>query len=109
EYRKGGKLSQVFCKREVILSAGAIASPKLLMLSGIGPAEVLRSHDIEVVADSPNVGQGLQEHLYTIMTHLLSIPTLTREVSPWGVVRHGTNFLASGRGAATSSFAAVIA
>jgi choline dehydrogenase len=109
EYRRGGKLHQVFCTREVILSGGAIASPKLLMLSGIGSAEVLRSHDIEVVADSPNVGQGLQEHLYTIMTHLLSIPTLTREVSPWGVVRHGTNFLANGRGAATSSFAAVIA
>ncbi|MEO7369414.1 MAG: GMC oxidoreductase, partial [Ilumatobacteraceae bacterium] len=50
-----------------------------------------------------------QEHLYTIMTHLLNIPTLNRELTAWGVVRHGVNFVLRGRGAATSSFAGVIA
>lgn len=52
-----------FPAREVILSAGAILSPKLLQLSGIGPADRLRSFGIEVVADSPAVGANLREHL----------------------------------------------
>ncbi|WP_223479720.1 GMC family oxidoreductase [Oricola indica] len=49
--------------REVILTAGAIGTPKLLMLSGIGPASDLRAHGIDVVRDSPNVGRNLQDHL----------------------------------------------
>ena len=108
EYRRGGRRRQSFCRREVVLSAGAIASPKLLMLSGVGPADLLRHHGIDVVAESAGVGQGLQEHLFTIMTHLLNIPTLNRELTPWGVARHGLNFLLNGTGAATSSFAAAV-
>ena len=50
-------------RREVILSAGAIGSPQLLQLSGIGPADLLREHDIPVVADLPGVGENLQDHL----------------------------------------------
>ncbi len=50
-------------RREVILSAGAIESPKLLMLSGVGPAEELRRHGLTVVADVPEVGANLQDHL----------------------------------------------
>ena len=49
--------------REVILSAGAIASPQLLQLSGLGPAALLREHGIEVLADLPGVGANLQDHL----------------------------------------------
>lgn len=48
--------------REVILSSGAIATPKILQLSGIGPAEVLRSAGVDVLVDSPNVGARLVEH-----------------------------------------------
>ncbi|XP_026725140.1 glucose dehydrogenase [FAD, quinone]-like [Trichoplusia ni] len=52
-----------YSKREVIVSAGSIAAPQLLMLSGIGPAEHLREKGITPIVDSPNVGQNLQDHV----------------------------------------------
>ncbi|WP_404788387.1 GMC family oxidoreductase [Altericista sp. CCNU0014] len=63
EYLHAGKIHQVRVNREVILSAGAIDSPKLLMLSGIGDAEHLQAMGISVVADLPGVGQNLQDHI----------------------------------------------
>ena len=50
-------------EREVVLSAGAYNSPQLLMLSGVGPAEHLRDHGVEVVLDQPAIGAGLQDHI----------------------------------------------
>ena len=63
EYLQGGKLNQVRAEREVIVSAGALQSPKVLMLSGIGPAAHLRAHGINMVNDLPGVGQNLQDHV----------------------------------------------
>jgi choline dehydrogenase len=63
EVERGGKIEVIRANREVILSASSINSPKLLMLSGIGPAAHLAEHGIEVVADRPGVGQNLQDHL----------------------------------------------
>lgn len=63
EVERGGKVEVVEANIEVILAASSINSPKLLMLSGIGPAEHLAEHGIEVVADRPGVGQNLQDHL----------------------------------------------
>ncbi|HCO56431.1 MAG TPA: choline dehydrogenase [Pelagibacterium sp.] len=63
EIERGGKIETVFADREVIVSASAINSPKLLMLSGIGPSAHLKQHGIDVVADRPGVGQNLQDHL----------------------------------------------
>src|SRR3569833_162537 len=63
EYARGGELKEAFAKREIILSAGAIQSPQLLMLSGIGPAQHLRSMGIAVIHDLPGVGENLQDHL----------------------------------------------
>ncbi|MFB4313146.1 GMC family oxidoreductase [Actinomadura sp. 21ATH] len=60
-YERRGVPVEARAQGEVILSGGAVNSPQLLMLSGIGPADHLRSHGIDVVADSP-VGQGLQDH-----------------------------------------------
>ena len=68
EYMQGGAKIQADSSREVILAAGAFNSPQLLMLSGIGPAEHLRSHGINVVADLP-VGRNLQDHLGAYMTY----------------------------------------
>jgi choline dehydrogenase len=63
EYRQGGRRKTARAAHEVIVSAGALQSPKVLMLSGIGPADHLRAHGIEVVADLPGVGQNLQDHV----------------------------------------------
>ncbi|MBP5971311.1 GMC family oxidoreductase N-terminal domain-containing protein [Brasilonema sp. CT11] len=69
EYIHQGRIHQSFVQQEVILSAGAIDSPKLLMLSGIGNAEHLRSLDIPVVVNLPGVGQNLQDHLHVAVAH----------------------------------------
>ncbi|XP_063884863.1 glucose dehydrogenase [FAD, quinone]-like [Scylla paramamosain] len=62
KYVQFGQEKQVMARREVILSAGALNSPRLLMLSGVGPAQHLRSHGIPVLLDLPGVGQNLQDH-----------------------------------------------
>jgi choline dehydrogenase len=62
-YTAGGKAFHQVATREVLLSGGAINSPQLLMLSGIGPAAHLRRHGIDVVFDAPQVGENLQDHL----------------------------------------------
>ncbi|MBD3676956.1 MAG: GMC family oxidoreductase N-terminal domain-containing protein [Rhodobacteraceae bacterium] len=62
-YRKGGQVIEAKAAREVILSAGAIGSPQILQLSGIGPADLLKDHGIEVLDDRPAIGGNLQDHL----------------------------------------------
>jgi choline dehydrogenase-like flavoprotein len=63
EYREGGQLHQLKAAREVLLCAGALQSPQLLMLSGIGPAAHLQSHGIAVAHDLPGVGRNLHDHV----------------------------------------------
>ncbi|MBT54978.1 MAG: choline dehydrogenase [Mameliella sp.] len=63
EVTRGGKVEVIRARAEVILAASAINSPKLLMLSGIGPGAHLAEHGIEVLADRAGVGQNLQDHL----------------------------------------------
>ena len=62
-YRQGNRATEVLAGREVILSAGAIQSPQILLLSGIGPAAELTRHGVPIVWDSPDVGRNLQDHL----------------------------------------------
>ncbi|MFJ9900058.1 GMC family oxidoreductase [Streptomyces sp. NPDC091280] len=69
EYVRDGTLHELRADREVIVCAGAFESPKLLMLSGIGPAAHLREHGIRCVQDLPGVGAGLQDHLFTPVCH----------------------------------------
>lgn len=63
QIRKGNRSETITANNEVILAASSINSPKLLMLSGIGPAKHLAEHGIELVADRAGVGQNLQDHL----------------------------------------------
>ena len=63
EVERGGRIEVIRARREVILAASSINSPKLLMLSGVGPAAELAAHGIDVAADRPGVGKNLQDHL----------------------------------------------
>ncbi|NRB17351.1 MAG: choline dehydrogenase [Rhodobacteraceae bacterium] len=74
EVERGGKIEVIRANREVILSASSLNSPKLLMLSGIGPAQHLAEHGIELVADRPGVGQNLQDHLELYLQMACSQP-----------------------------------
>lgn len=69
--RVSGKATRFEAHGEIIISAGAIASPKLLQLSGIGPAALLKKHGIEVIHDSPDVGRRVLEHLGLMATFRL--------------------------------------
>jgi len=68
EFLQGGRRRVAKASREVILSGGAINSPQLLQLSGVGPGELLKRFDIPVVADVPGVGGNLQDHYVMTMT-----------------------------------------
>ena len=109
EFRKQGQTRRVLARREVILAAGALASPKLLMLSGIGPADVLSQHGIKVRVESPGVGGNLQEHIYATMVYSVNIPTLNMDLTAKGFMRHGLDFVVRGRGAVTVAAAHSIA
>ncbi len=95
EYRdRSGTLQTIKARREIILSGGAINSPQLLMLSGIGPADHLNEHGIDVVADLPGVGQNLQDHLQARLVYKCNEPTLNDEVSSLiGQARIGLKYL----------------
>ena len=68
EYLVDGQKLTANANREVVLAAGAIGSPQLLMVSGIGPAEHLRSQGIDVAHDLPGVGKNLQDHPFSHVT-----------------------------------------
>ncbi|CAB3262549.1 unnamed protein product [Arctia plantaginis] len=63
EFLRNGKRQVVYASREVILAAGAVASPQLLLLSGVGPSDHLQQVGIDVIHDSPGVGKNLQDHI----------------------------------------------
>lgn len=67
EFIRDGKREEVRTRKEVILSSGSLQSPQLLQLSGVGPADLLRKHNIPVVADLSGVGENLQDH-YQVRT-----------------------------------------
>lgn len=74
EYEQGGEVKKAMANKEVILSGGAINSPQLLMLSGIGNADDLRKLDIPVVQHLPGVGENLQDHLEVYVQYELTQP-----------------------------------
>ena len=107
-FTRRGQTQTVTARKEVILSAGAIATPKLLMLSGIGDAEALASHGITVQADLPGVGKNLQEHPGVIVSYNVDSPTLNAETGVLDYLRHGLLFGLMRKGAATTGIAHVV-
>lgn len=102
-YRQNGVTHTAKARGEVILSAGAIGSPHLLKLSGIGPAQELAQHGIPVVKDMPGVGANLQDHLQLRMIYKVAgIPTLNEQYhSLFGRAKMGLQFAFLQRGPLT--------
>ncbi|AOG25252.1 GMC family oxidoreductase [Acidovorax sp. RAC01] len=96
----GTQMITATASREVILSAGAVNSPQILQLSGIGPAALLRQHGIDVVHDLPGVGANLQDHLQIRAVFKVNgVTTLnTLASSLWGKARIGLEYLAKRTG-----------
>lgn len=78
EVETAGKSFFLEAKKEVILSAGAFQSPQLLMVSGIGPREVLQRNGIEVLHELNGVGQNLQDHTYTGVSYRVNVETASK-------------------------------
>jgi choline dehydrogenase len=99
-YRQRGKDVLVAAKREVILAAGAIQSPQLLQLSGVGPAKLLHQHGITPVVDSPGVGENLQDHLQVRLIYKCSQRVTTNDDlrTIWGRMYIGLQWLLARRG-----------
>jgi choline dehydrogenase len=108
EFRRWGRVETVSARKEVIVAASAINSPQLLMLSGIGPAQELREHGIEVVANRPGVGAGLQDHLEVYVQQACTRPiTLNAHLGLFARARIGLEWLTFGTGlGATNHFEA---
>jgi choline dehydrogenase len=104
EIERNGKVEVVSANREVIVAASSINSPKILMLSGIGPKEHLQEHGIQVVADRAGVGQNLQDHLeiYLQIASLKPI-TLYRYWNLFSKARIGAQWLFTKTGLGTSN------
>ena len=84
---------------EVILAGGAINSPQLLQLSGIGPGALLQSLGLPVVADNPNVGARMQDHHGINYTWRMTVPTLNDALRPWwGKLKAGLQYVLTRRG-----------
>ncbi len=107
---KGGNTITVLANTEVILSAGAVASPQLLMLSGIGPAEHLRTVGINVVKDLPGVGQNLNDHPdFVLKFKCLQPVSLWPETKGLAKLTAGVRWLANRKGICGSNHFDVVA
>ena len=107
---KGRSVEKAYANNDVVLSAGAYASPKLLMLSGIGPAEHLAKLGIEVRMNLPGVGQNMQDH------HSVSLVARTNgaygyfgEDRGWRMLKNGLQYLLFGSGPVASTSSEVMA
>ena len=104
DYTRGRRELTVHAKREVILAGGAINSPQLLMLSGVGDGYHLGAHGLAVVAHLPGVGENLQDHLEIYVQHACTLPiSLYDTQKPWNKLRIGLEWILLKRGMGASS------
>jgi choline dehydrogenase len=105
-FEHDGRACEARAEREVLVCAGAINSPQLLMLSGVGPADHLREHGIDVRQDLAGVGRNLQDHLEVYVQYRCKRPiTLYSAVKPWNQARIGLEWMLFKKGlGATNHF-----
>ena len=104
EFWRKGALHSARAEREVLLAAGAIASPQLLMLSGIGPADTLHALNIPVIADAPEVGGNLQDHL-DFCTLCKCTQPITYDFTKWQELAVGARYFLTRSGPGVSNIA----
>src|ERR1700692_3780458 len=103
EYRQGGAVRTARARKEILVSGGAYNSPQLLQLSGVGPAELLKQHGIDIVLDAPGVGNDLQDHLQVrLVTRCAQRVTLNDILNhPVRRIMAGARYAAFRKGAVT--------
>jgi choline dehydrogenase len=93
-YERTGRVTRVSAAREVILAGGAVNTPQLLQLSGVGPGPLLKGLGIEVQRANPNVGAHLSDHQGLNYTFRMKVPTMNEVLRPWwGKLRVGLQYL----------------
>jgi len=98
-YRHRGKMHHAIAGREVIVSAGAVNSPQILQMSGIGPTKALKNLGIVPLIDAPNVGKNLQDHLGIDLYFRANQPTLNQVLRPWyGKLAVGMQYILTQKG-----------
>lgn len=103
-HKDGGPRQEVHCSGDIILSAGALVTPKLLMLSGIGPSDHLAEHGITCRHDAPGVGQNLIDHPEVPMSvYLNGAYGYYRQGEGWRMLRNGLQFKLFGTGPITTA------
>jgi len=99
EYLRGGTRQIARARAEVILACGAVNTPQLLMLSGVGPGAMLAAQGIGALVDNPNVGAHLNDHQGLNYTYRMKVPTLNDVLRPWwGKAWVGVQYLLARRG-----------
>lgn len=103
-YTRRGETTKLTAEREVILSAGAVETPKLLMLSGVGPRNHLDDMGLETKAHLPGVGENLQEHCGIWITHGVrkGVRTANMDYNFFGILKHGLRYLLTRDGQAAT-------
>ncbi len=96
--KRGDQTVEFHAAKEIVLSAGAVESPKLLQLSGIGPAAHLRQFDIDVLHDSPGVGANAREHFCLLQLHPLTIESENRDMRGLRLAGNALYYLLTRRG-----------
>ena len=102
-YLRDGTICQTRCRGEVILAAGTVQSPALLMRSGIGPGDHLHAMNIPVVVEANAVGQNLQEHASFGSSRFVDVPTYNAMRGPFELARNLIRYFASRRGMLTTA------
>lgn len=101
--KENGSIEKIYCKNEIILSAGTIQSPAILLHSGIGDEELLKKAGVKMQLQLPGVGKNLQDHIWAPVSRLSNIRTANSAIKPLNMAKALLQYLLAGRGPLTNS------